>query len=219
MEALANPFEEESAGLFVLDRKKIADPSTVDAVKKEHKIGQQQFQTFTKECLVDRTKPMMMKPAAAKTFDEYAQQSKVLLLVFCKKDKEIVLTDGKGVFSPLLLHDVHTPAPCSHEEPDSRILHISHAAMHGHHQMLIPTVDPDVVVLAMFAINHLPAGCELWIAFGTGKSFRYLAAYQIVASLGPEMSCALSMFHATMYPALLDMERRQHGQPGSHCRN
>ena len=59
MEALANPFEEESAGLFVLDRKKIADPSTVDAVKKEHKIGQQQFQTFTKECLVDRTKPMV----------------------------------------------------------------------------------------------------------------------------------------------------------------
>ena len=62
--------------------------------------------------------------------------------------------------------------------------------------MLIRTVDADVVVLAVFAINHLPAGCELWLAFGTGKSFRYLAAHQIATSLGPEMSCALPMFHA-----------------------
>ena len=103
----------------------------------------------------------------------YGFLSKVLLQEFCKEDKEVVLTDGKGVFSTQLLHDVHIPAPCSHEEADSRILHILHAALHGHHQMLIPTVDPDVVVLAMVAINHLPAGCELWLAFGTGKSFRY----------------------------------------------
>ena len=52
------------------------------------------------------------------------------------------------------------------------------------------------MVLALFAIHHLPAGCELWLAFGTGKSFRYLAAHQIAASLGSQMSCALSMFHA-----------------------
>ena len=62
--------------------------------------------------------------------------------------------------------------------------------------MLIRTVDTDVVVLAVFAINHLHAGCELWLAFGTGKSFRYLAAHQIAASLKPDMSCALLMFHA-----------------------
>ena len=89
--------------------------------------------------------------------------------------------------------------------------------------MLIRTVDTDVVVLAVFAINHLPAGCELWLAFGNGKSFRYLAAHQISASLGPEMSCALRIFHALTgchtYSALLDMERRQHGQIRSHCRN
>ena len=75
-------------------------------------------------------------------------------------------------------------------------LHVTHAAQHGHHQILIRTVDTDVVVLAVFAINHLPAGCELWLAFGTGKSFRYLAANQIAASLEPHMSCALLMFHA-----------------------
>ena len=96
-----------------------------------------------------------------------------------------------------LLQDVHTLAPCSHEEADSRmLLHVSHAAQNCHHQMLIRTVDSDVVVFAVFAINHLPAGCELWLAFGTGKSFRYLTTDQIFACLGLEMSCALPMFHA-----------------------
>ena len=49
MEELGNPFEEKNEDL--------ADPSAVEAVKKAQKIGQQQFQTFTKECLVERTKP------------------------------------------------------------------------------------------------------------------------------------------------------------------
>ena len=62
--------------------------------------------------------------------------------------------------------------------------------------MLICTVDTDVVVLAVIGINYLPAGCELWLAFGTAKSFRYLAAHQIAARFGSEMSCALPMFHA-----------------------
>ena len=87
--------------------------------------------------------------------------------------------------------------PCSHEEADSRmLLHVTHAAQHGRHQVLIRTVDTDVVVLAVFAITYLPAGCELWVAFGTSKSFRYMAANQIAVSLGPEMSCALPLFHA-----------------------
>ena len=57
MEVLGNPFEEESEDLLVLDSKEIAHPSAVEAVKKAQRIGQQQFQTFTKECLVERTKP------------------------------------------------------------------------------------------------------------------------------------------------------------------
>ena len=58
MEELGNPFEEESEDLLVLDSKEIAHPSAVEAVKKAQRIGQQQFQTFTKECLVERTKPI-----------------------------------------------------------------------------------------------------------------------------------------------------------------
>ena len=53
MEELGYPFEEESKDLLVLDSKEIADSLAVEAVRKAHKIGQQQqFQTFTKECLV-----------------------------------------------------------------------------------------------------------------------------------------------------------------------
>jgi len=88
-----------------------------------------------------------------------------------------------------LLQDVHTLSPYSPEEADSRmLLHVTHAAQHGHHQILISTVDTDVVILAVFTITYLPAGCELWLAFGIGKSFRYMTANQIAVSLGPEMS-------------------------------
>jgi len=45
---LGNPFEEESDDLLVIDSKKNADPSAVEAVKKAQQINQQQFQTFTK---------------------------------------------------------------------------------------------------------------------------------------------------------------------------
>ena len=64
-----------------------------------------------------------------------------------------------------LLQDVHTLSPCSPEEADSRmLLHVTHAAQHGHHHILIRTVDTDVVDLAVFAITYLPAGCELWLS-------------------------------------------------------
>ena len=38
--------------------------------------------------------------------------------------------------------------------------------------MLIWTVDTDVVVLAVFSINQLSSGFELWLAFRTGLGVR-----------------------------------------------
>ena len=37
---------------------------------------------------------------------------------------------------------------------------------------------------------------EVWIAFGTGKHFRYLAIHEIAAQLGPQKAKALPMLHA-----------------------
>ena len=76
------------------------------------------------------------------------------------------------------------------------LLHVSHAANHGHHKILIKTVDTDVVVLDVSVAQGLLPEDELWLAFGTGKSFRYLAAHKIAAGLGPEKAQALPMFHA-----------------------
>ena len=148
---------------------------------------------------------------------------KIILQAFCKEDKEVVLIEGKGVLGAQQLQDIHILAPCIHEEAvRCMLLHVSHAAQHGHRQMLICTVDTDVVVSAVFAKKHLPAGCELCLAFGTGKSFRYLAALQIAASLGHicRVPYQRSMFWmaATLYLAFLDMDRRQHRQHGSYCR-
>ena len=53
---MGNPFEEESQDLIVLDTKEIANAAVVQTVSNAKKIGQEQFDTFTKECLIDRTK-------------------------------------------------------------------------------------------------------------------------------------------------------------------
>ena len=66
--------------------------------------------------------------------------SKVLLRAFCKKDKEIVLTDGKGVLFIQLLQDVHTLVPCSMK----KLIVVCYCTYHI-----------DVVVLAVIVINHL----------------------------------------------------------------
>ena len=377
IEELGNPFEEESMDLIVLDTKEIAGPAAVETVRNVKKIDQEQFQAFTRECLVGRTKSIkdatrrnklkvfntstprsvskgkqqlaslrndvalfsrpyigcqtsggnleelfrhenqacppalsdgeslrlgtksdllkcfeefssaqsevpdttclvldgavivqMLKPAVAKNFDDYAQDvfisylssklqtvsrldlvwdryiadslkgsasskrgkgvrrcvvgataipgnwqnflrvdtnktelfkylSQAIFTWFDQDDKQLVITDGEAILSKPPLLDLALLVPCSHEEADSRmLLHVSHAANHGHHKILIKTVDTAVVVLAVSVAQGLLPEDELWLAFGTGKSFRYLAAHEITAGLGPEKAQALPLFHA-----------------------
>ena len=56
IEEMGNPFEEESQDLVILDTKDIAGPAAVETVMNAKRIGQQQFEAFTRECLLDRTK-------------------------------------------------------------------------------------------------------------------------------------------------------------------
>ena len=87
-------------------------------------------------------------------------------------------------------------APCTHEEADTRMLfHVQDAMKQGHTKMAICTVDTDVVVLAVTASEQLEID-ELWIAFATGKNFRYLAAHEIAMTLGPSKCHGLPFFHA-----------------------
>ena len=77
-----------------------------------------------------------------------------------------------------------------------QLLHANHAAICGHLNILIRTVDTDVVVLAVSVAETLGPEYELRQAFGTGKHFRYLATHKISIGFGPIMAQALPMFHA-----------------------
>jgi len=52
-----------------------------------------------------------------------------------------------------------------------------------------------IVVLAVAAVAKIEIQ-ELWVAFGTGQHFRYVAAHEIASVIGPDKSKALQVFHA-----------------------
>ena len=54
------------------------------------------------------------------------------------------------------------------------------------------------MVLAVAVTQTLQLKDELWLAFRTGKNFRYFTAHEIAAELGPEKACILPVFHALM---------------------
>ncbi|KAI8481116.1 hypothetical protein Bbelb_411300 [Branchiostoma belcheri] len=117
-------------------------------------------------------------------------------LVDCASaDHPLVVTDGPNV-QCVAPRDTSRIAPCNHEEADSRIMvHVADAAAEGFRKIMVRTVDTDVVVLAVAAVQQL-GEIELWIAFGTGKEFRYIPAHEICESLRPQKSMALPVFHA-----------------------
>ena len=61
-------------------------------------------------------------------------------------------------------------------------------------KIIIRIADTDVVVLAISVAEEIKVE-ELWVAFGTGKHFRYFAAYAIASSLIADKSRAFSAFH------------------------
>ena len=52
------------------------------------------------------------------------------------------------------------------------------------------------IVLAVSVVQGLGGQVELWLAFGTGKHFRYLPAHKVANRLGSNKALALPMFHA-----------------------
>ena len=62
-------------------------------------------------------------------------------------------------------------------------------------KIIIRIADTDVVVLAISVVEEIKVE-ELWVAFGTGKHFRYTAAHAIASSLGADKPRALPAFHA-----------------------
>ena len=110
-------------------------------------------------------------------------------------DKQVITTHNTDVLCTNC-QDVFGLAPCSHEEANTRILlHLEDAVRHGNTRVSICTVDTDFIVLAVASAQRLSLS-ELWIAFGTGKYFRFLACHEMVRALGPYRYIALPLFHA-----------------------
>ncbi|PIK61746.1 hypothetical protein BSL78_01300 [Apostichopus japonicus] len=109
---------------------------------------------------------------------------------------KIVITTSRPEVLCIPPQDTSNLSPCNHEEADTRmILHLSHAFHEGFQNILLRTADTYVVVLTIAAVSKLGMQ-ESWVAFGTGKSFRYIPVHEIAASLGPNKCQALPMFHA-----------------------
>ena len=101
------------------------------------------------------------------------------------------------ILSKPLLDDSDLISPCTHKEADTRmLLHAQNVVLCGYNAILIRTVDTDVVVLAVAVMLEIGEQVKPYIAFGTGKHFRYVIVHQIANSLGPQKAQALPIFHA-----------------------
>ena len=92
--------------------------------------------------------------------------------------------------------DVSSKAHCSHEEADTRLfVHVADAVRKGSQNVMVRTVDTDVVVLAIAMFNQIGAD-EPWLAFGTQSNFRYIPVHDVVAGMDPRICATLPVFHA-----------------------
>ena len=94
-------------------------------------------------------------------------------------------TDGHDVLCSMAQIDLTGLVPCSHEEADIRLfLHVADAVKKGYMKLLVRTIDTDIVVAAIATLNRTKPE-ELWVAFGTGKHFRFIPIHEVAAAVGP----------------------------------
>jgi hypothetical protein len=87
--------------------------------------------------------------------------------------------------------DISNIQPCNHEEADSRmILHAVDAYKQGYKRVMLHATDTNVLVLTICTISQFE-NCELWLAFGHAKHFRYIPAHLIATRLGKDVSFGL----------------------------
>ena len=93
------------------------------------------------------------------------------------------------------------PMPrCDHEEADTRmIVHVRDSLDRGNNQIMIRTVDTDVLIILIGQFHSLceqNPNADIWVGFGTGKQFRYYHINTICEQLGKDKSVSLPGFHA-----------------------
>ena len=82
-------------------------------------------------------------------------------------------------------------------------MHVLHALNTGRNQVLIRTVDTDIVVIMTGLFNDLLSlhrSANVWISLGMGKHFQLISVNAICASLGPDTYLAMPLFHSFTPP-------------------
>ena len=105
-------------------------------------------------------------------------------------EKAVHITFGESVISLGLCSKPN----CNHEEADTRIVvHLLHDLEHGMKTIKVRTGDSDVVTILLISVQP---SADIWVAFGTGKNFRFYSINAICASIGESRARALPVFHA-----------------------
>lgn len=114
-----------------------------------------------------------------------------------RRSFEVVTNDGETFISSSLNTTLH--GTFLMQEADGRIiLHIVDTVAHGAVEVMIRTVDTDVLVLSVSYYYYLKKlGLKrLWIMFGVGNRTRHISVHNIAEALGEDKSVALRGFHA-----------------------
>ena len=108
--------------------------------------------------------------------------------------------------------------PCDHEEADTRIaLHLYDAVKEDATNILVRTVDTDVIVILVGIFFDMPSPINIWVAFGTGKHFRYYSIF--CSGLGEDKSRGVPFFHCFTGCDMSSSNRRSSIMNRSCCRS
>ena len=78
-------------------------------------------------------------------------------------EKEVFLTCKQNVLTCCIRRDLSTLSPCTQEEADSRrFLHMANAVKKGYKNVMIRTVDTDVLVLAVYSASFAKKSSYGW---------------------------------------------------------
>ena len=84
-------------------------------------------------------------------------------------------------------------------------------------------MDTDVIIILMAAFHKLvktQSVADVWVAFGMGKSYRFLSINAIFDSLGKQKAQALPLFHALTGSDTTQLSKgRARNLPGKHGRH
>ena len=109
----------------------------------------------------------------------------------CPEAKAVYVTSGQSVLS--IGSGIPMPS-CNHKEADTRVVvHVLHAQEQGKKTVLVHAYcgHTDVVAILVGTFYHLAVVqplLDIWVAFGTGKNYRFYSINGICARLNIALS-------------------------------